>query len=170
MVTDGAEPPVISEYAAATHSAALVELLGGSARSIKERQAETESAEQRAREEREAFRRRLAREQSRMRKQLNAEYRAELTRAERLADMLRPLRRLQRPSVIVSVMLAVVAMLAALVGRGSVVLALFGALFLAALAIGRKVLEARAERITPEHAARVHKQLDRVLSTLFFSD
>jgi hypothetical protein len=144
----------------------MTDLLGGAAQRIKERQADAEEAEQRKHEEREALRRRLARQQRRLQKQLNAEYRSELTPAQRAADLLRPLRRLQRPSVIISVMLAVVAVLAAVAGRGPLVLALFGGLFLFALAIGRRIVEARAERITPEHAARVHRQLDRVLSTL----
>jgi hypothetical protein len=144
----------------------MTDLLGGAARRIKERQAEAEEIEQRKREEREALRRRLARQQRRLQKQLNADYRSELTPAQRAADLLRPLRRLQRPGVIVGVMAAVVAVLAAVAGRGPLVLALFGGLFLCALTIGRRIAEARAERITPEHAARVHRQLDRVLSTL----
>jgi hypothetical protein len=129
---------------------------------IKERQAEAEAVAEREREERDAFRRRFARQQRRLQKQVTAEYRSELTPAERLADTLRPLRRLHRPGVIIGVMLAVVAMLAALVGRGSLVLALLGGLFLAAITIGRRIAEARAERITPEHAARVNQQLVRV--------
>jgi Flp pilus assembly protein TadB len=166
MYTNGTQPQLSPDYTAASQSAAVTDVLAGSARGIKERQAAAAAAAEREGQERKERDRQLASQSRDLQKRVSAEYRATLTRSERAADRLRGLRRYRRPVLRVTVPLAALAIVAATLGRAPTALAVLGVLYLVGVMLASRLGRARAEKLTPECEERVHEQLDRVKSSL----
>jgi hypothetical protein len=164
MLTDG--PTLSTDNRAASRSAATADILSSSARDIKSRQAAATAARKQQQAEREERDRTLASEQRKLSRRARAEYRATLSPAQRLSDELRRFRWLRRALIALSFLLAVIAIVAAVAARGSIVVAALGAVYICVLLVGRRLIRTRSEKWTPEDEERVHAQLDRVRSTL----
>jgi hypothetical protein len=148
------------------YSTAASDLLAGSARGIKERQAAATAAREQEEQEREELRRKLADSRRALNKRVAAELRSQLTPAERARDRVRPLRRFRRAWFAVTIPLALLAMAAAVVGRGPKELAALAGLYIAGLVAASRLARKRAERLASESDERVHEHLDRVRSSL----
>jgi len=161
-----AQSHLSTDYGVAGRTAATTEVLGSSAAGIKERQAAAALVAEQERVEREAEQRRYAEEQRRLQKQVDAEYRSTLTPAQRAGDRVRSLWCYNRWAKIAAFAPGVLAVLAFIFGAVGVGVAGAGVLYVVALVVARRVIEARADKPSPEHVERVHEQLDRVKSTL----
>jgi hypothetical protein len=154
------------DLTAAAHSAAMTDLLSSSARDIKARQAAAVASEMERIEELDARERSRAQEQRELKRRVRAEYRASLTRRERLVEDVRQLRGVGHLWLLLSVAFALLAIAMAVVAGGSGTLAVLAGAYVCALLLAVKVMRKRSDRLTPEYEERVSQQLARVKSTL----
>ncbi len=167
MLTYGPKARGAVDMKGTSSASAMSQYLADSAREIKSRQqAAPSTADVEANRERAADQRRRAAEDRAIRKRVRAEWRATLTAKERLAENLRYLKRLGVVWLLVSVLLAGVAIAAAALAGASATLGLVGSVYIMALMLAAKIIHRRARRLPADHVERVHEQLDRVKSTL----
>ncbi len=150
----------------ASSGSAMSQYLADAACEIKSRQRATGNPiNVEADRERVALQRRRDAEDRAIRRRVRSEWRATLTRKERVAENVRQLKRLRLVWLVVSVSLAGVAIVAAALAGASATLGLVGTVYIVALVLSAKIIHRRARRLPADHVERVHEQLDRVKST-----